>query len=269
MSNNNVVRMLALSAIVAIAMPLAYGSSEVGLTPAETISVDGSLADWGVDADPHNNGWASTQGVWAESDGHLAPGAGGHNFDIEAMYGGVDHTGAEAVTMYMAIATGFDIEGQTVFGVGDLFIDFANDGSWDLAFDLSGSSVTGNVNVYGNFAPGDITDPPLFGSSTPWEINLAAMDASNLLGQGAFAYVNDAYATDHNVYEFGLDMNTVGSSWLSDVLSGDGFTAHWTMECGNDVMELEVPSVPVPPSMAIGMLGMGLVGFMRRRRPQL
>jgi len=268
MSNNNVVRTLALSAIVAIAMPLAYGSAEVGLTPADMISVDGSLADWGVDADPETNGWASTQGIWAETDGILAPGGGGQDFDVEAMYGGIDHTGAEATTLYAAIATGFDIAGEKIYGVGDLFIDFGNDGSWDLAFDLSGTSTTGPVNVYGNLDPDDIVDPPIFGSSTPWELNQATI-AGNYLGTGSFAYVNDAYATDHNVYEFGLDMDTVGSSWLTEVLDGDGFAVHWTMECGNDVMELEVPAVPVPPATALGMLGLGLVGFVRRRKALL
>lgn len=246
----------------------AYASAQV-----DGIVVDGHLnTDWGVD---YNNLYASSQGVWYEEDSnayYVEPGYGGEDYDVEAMYGGIDITGGTSI--FAAMITGFDLEGEGVNYVGDLFIDFGLDNTWDLAFDLS-SQVGGSIAVYGALggftdaqiiAPGGEAGVPGYPQSSPFELDTTGLTA---LGTGQFAYSADEAGTNNNVYEFGLNMAGYSATWLDELFvntGGQGFRIHWTMSCGNDAGDLEVPPVPAPPAVALGLLGLGLVGVVRRRK---
>jgi hypothetical protein len=258
-----------------------------GIASGETVSgivVDGSLDDWGVSAPTGTNGnnWVPTQGAWASedsvgSDGYVGPGYGGQDFDIEAVYSGFD---TSTNTLYFALVTGFDIGGESLGGTlylpGDVFFDFGNDGSWDLAFDMSsrtGTSPGSTMNA--------IATPGLTYTDTPFGVPgfasgpFTATGGSTESNAVSFAYDNNGPAAwnqslDHNVYEFSYVVTN--ASWLAELYQpGNGYLVHWTMACGNDLLQLPVDPAPAPlPGAALlGLVGATIVGAKRvvtRRR---
>ncbi len=236
--------------------------------------LNSSLEDnWGVDGsgitgrdNPHSD-WAATQGTWATDDGHVGPGVGGQDFDIEAFYSGFDTSNN---TLYFAMVTGFDLRGEWgSYEGGDVFIDFGQDDGWDLAFELSDFFDGGAANTDFSGTVDALTGPmttvdPHFTDSTPWRVDTPADTEADAV---SFSYeaegIGDA-GDDHNVYQFSYVVND--SNWLDDLLAGgEGYTVHWTMSCGNDAFDLAMPAVvPAPSAALLGVLG-SLVVFVRRR----
>ncbi len=270
--------------------------SNVAAEAVTGIAVDGVLGDWGVLAPTtvDGNTWAPSQGAWESEDstnvdgvsGKVGPLFGGQNFDIEALYTGFD---IATNMLYVAFVTGFDIEGETAGGngyfVGDVFIDFGfQDTSplvgevgqpWDLAFDLSsrsGTAAGSTVDAIGDagVAQGDVVydetplTPPGGFASGAYIATGGTVDT----GGASFAYTDNWGGGDHNVYEFGYQVTN--ADWLDELILGGvnsgGWTARWTMSCGNDVLEVAANPVPVPAAAPMVLLGMGMVGFARRRR---
>lgn len=267
-------------------MGLLAGISPAGAAGVGGISVDGLLDDWGVNSALINNtsssDWSATQGAWVSEDTGeswtVGPGVGGQDFDVEALYTGFD---TSTNMLYVALVTGFDILGETYAGtsyyVGDVFIDFGYDGprdptheshSWDLAFDLSS---------WNGFVSDDVEDPdstinavrtPAFEwSDSPDEPDNPGYESGPLVATAGatetdavqFAYNDNGPwddAWDHNVYEFGY--HVTDTAWLHELTngSGSGWTVHWTMSCGNDVLNVEgTPVVPVPGAAFLGLFG--------------
>lgn len=154
------------------------------------------------------------------------------------------------------------------FGPGDLYI---NSTCWSATQDASGHYAT-----------------DLFSSSEGWDYvvtqgdtgawGLYSLDYAKITGTsaptgyvyrtgqawkgGAGSFMGAAtyfYDTANNTLEF--TFNTGNLDWTGPV----GF--HWTMKCGNDVVEGQVSSVPEPATMLLVGLGlMGLAGMRRKIR---
>ncbi len=293
---------------------------------AAAFTVDGNLDDWlsagqvtGIynyyDPDVQNPLWgdswfrptAAGISYWIEdgpnigSSGYVGPGYGGQNFDVEAMYAYADTTG-----LYIAVVTGFDPGGvwswnggDPQYRPGDLFLDFGDNGSWDLAIETAGLSVGLQPEAYGGTV-GNVYGPsgssPWYTSPVDYDVGPSEIihdgDVSTDLGTAVFAYsdkVADAddnltggtkpYASgdpadynpqDHNVIEVFL-----ASSWLTGhgYAAGEDITisSFWTEQCGNDWGGVEpqvtVPQVPEPTGIVmLGCLGAGMLAIKKKVR---
>ncbi len=156
--------------------------------------------------------------------------------------------------------------GSHLYTSGDMFIDLGNDGytanRYDYVFDIDWTSsqyslykLAGNATYIG---PLDIT------SSTPWRVK--ALGSSTLLGTGTvvttssvsntlLSNTNTGYGGDTTRYlSTGFDLAPI----LTDLgVSEIAFTAHFTMECGNDNL-MGQGTAPVPEPATIILMGIGL-----------
>jgi len=232
---------------------------------AFAITVDGQLNDWGVTPGPYGSSdWTPNAGVsYFEEDQnpgiyYLSPGYGGQDFDAEAIYFTRDNTFA-----YFAVVSGFPLDGRYYQGqqydAGDFAIDFGSDGIYDFGVETRGAD---RGKVYSN--PTWIN--PLFTSCGPY-----AMATGTLVGNSAFFYNNTTYlANGHYVFEFGIPISLFGSNWSAADYIPD-FTAHWTMSCGNDCVNLTVEQVPNSPEpntfalLALGLTAAAAFSFSRKR----
>jgi len=215
----------------------------------------------------------------------VGPGVGGQDFDVEAMYANYVNFGVNSYAsgdgLYVGIFTGFDPEGegaglgdwdplgQQQYSPGDLFFDFGNDGTWDLAIEAWSSDPSGTVgHAYRPTGSGDwFTPTPYPSQSKPGEIDYSVgLEDLTLAYAGSvdpqFAY-SDRDASDHNFIEAYLDENFLiwGSVNYGWDLQLEEVAIHWTQSCGNDVGDVTptLPDVPEPATMAmLGCLGVGM-----------
>lgn len=230
-------------------------------SPAQAITIDGQLNDWGVSpAAFGSTDWTPFAGIASSIEDHdpkinfINPGWGGQLYDAEALY-----FKREGMLAQFAMVTGLPWPGDGKGIVyGDFAFDFDSDGSYEFGLETRGNNGFQLGHLYGN----PTWDDPFWTVSTPYDL-LSGTD----IGAVNYAYNKTSYvAHQHYVIEFSVPISFFGSFW-----NGDGnpeFTLHWTMSCGNDAIDLYVPgtttNVPEPGTMAL--LGLGLAGWKISRR---
>jgi hypothetical protein len=189
--------------------------------------------------------------------GYVGPGYGGQIFDAEYLFYKQDKVN---MTLSIGIQTGFDLidgrqmDGWVEYFAGDLALGF-NGGDYEYAVDFGfltkdydGDNVglgNGNQDKAGLYKVSEWNNDILYNESSPF-----AMDEGTFLSE----IETSAGKEGDSYYRVAtIDLDSLGF----DVTD---FSTHWTMSCGNDVVE----SVP-EPSPSLLLLG-GLLALIGGRK---
>lgn len=237
--------------------------------PANALYViDGDISDWGIDlgaigADlkgyldahvPGGNVDYVTEDNVDKNDGRVFVGPGyslGNRYDAEAMYFDNDDTYA-----YFAIVSGLPSD-EIEFPAGDIFFSTTANPFSDLSYEYAIDVFNGNV-----YDVGGVEDVfySKHAAANPWR--LTRDDFGSVALENAILGVSDLVYSELN------NTHTVieGRVPLAMISAGDTVWMHWTMECGNDVLNLEGHVVPEP--LTVVLFGSGVLGFFGLKRRQ-
>ncbi|MEJ2394189.1 MAG: PEP-CTERM sorting domain-containing protein [Candidatus Thiodiazotropha sp.] len=221
----------------------------------------GVLGFWAAD------GWStldSEDGVG--SGGYVGPGWGGQSFDAEYLFYKQDGN-----LLSIGLQSGFDlVNGEQAYAdheyfAGDLALAF-NGGAYDYAVDfgfetkdIDGVNAGGAPDAEGLYSVSSWNNNISFAVSSPF-----AMDSGSLL-TGVTSTSGFATLVDGTSYfrTATFDLAALG-------FETNSFSAHWTMSCGNDVVEGSADvatDVPEPATLLLMAGGLfGLFGGRRLRR---
>ncbi len=243
---------------------------------ALTVTVDGNLSDWGLDTsgfgvndndwDPHISGvYVGQEDKVYNDSGLVGPGYGGQKYDIEAIL-----VTSDATNLYIAIASGFPPFNNGSYDPGDIAIDLGADGSYDYAFVFypdNRSNITHDDALYQVLDSSAWEDVyySQHSESNPFRLQ----DVANLyqyVADGSFAYTSN-YIPNSTFRRYLMEVSIPWSALGGYV---GWFKVHWTMECGNDHLEVTAYHTPEPASVllvgsALLLIGIPLTGRVRRK----
>jgi len=201
--------------------------------------------------------------------GYVGPGWGGQAFDAEYLF-----YKQEGSLLSLGLQTGFDLSdghhstGRKEYYAGDLALAF-NGGAYDYAIDFGlvtkdyhhNDNVgigSGNQDAVGLYKVTEWNNDIYYGESGPF-----AMDEGSLV---------TSLSGESNGSEMKLDGRSYFRTASFDLaalgFNVADFSAHWTMSCGNDVVEggASVETAAVPEPSALLLMAGGLFGLMGGRK---
>ncbi|MCM8776420.1 MAG: PEP-CTERM sorting domain-containing protein [Candidatus Omnitrophica bacterium] len=159
------------------------------------------------------------------------------------------------------MVTGFPLAVFEGNAPGDFALDFGNNGTYEF-----GVETTGN---WGTSKQGELFKHASWSNTQYFSVcNPFALNGGVSLGNVLFAYDNLTYiANKHYAFEIGIPINLLTPLWVTNFFIPK-FSAHWTMQCGNNCITLNLDSVvhtPEPSTILLTLFG-GLGTILLRRR---
>jgi hypothetical protein len=208
----------------------------------------------------------------------VGPGIGGQAYDAERLGLFFDNS-----MVYFGLQTGFDLaNGRDYFSLhfapGDIAIDVNGDSTYEYAIDftISGSSVL--YTLVDMTLPGSSWNLPYYPQHAAAAGYFdATYSAANIAGNFEGAYGD--FAPGERIEDDNLNADTElfysnvieGSFDLSllSLYSGGPMKMHWTMGCGNDIINHTSEQAPIPEPATMLLFGSGLVGLAGMARKKI
>ncbi len=173
--------------------------------------------------------------------------------DIEAGYFDND-----SEYIYLAIVSGMS---PTRGDIGDVFFNTDDDDDYEYALKVSEGKMYSVNSTLGITAPWVSHQV-----ANPWRLDDGVEQDNSLV---EFIYLNENQNT-HYVLEAKIPLVLLGITLTPGNLPLDPIYVHWTMACGNDMMDLpgDLQVVPEPATMVLlgsGLLGLAGIGFRKKK----
>jgi len=185
----------------------------------------------------------------------------GNTYDVEAIYFDND-----AEYGYIAIISGVAPLAvrnsgtyQDGYMAGDIGISLTSGtGNYEYGIDINNDFVGGSELINAQLmSVSDWARVGFFPEADPWKINSGSAAGSGIVQAfyTGFTEEYDSLYNGHYVLEVAFLLEDLGLSF------GDELTIHWTMECGNDYLDLVATVDPIPEPATMVLFGTGLIGI--------